>query len=86
MPLSEFGDAWPGGVPVQAHGMDADPFFAGEGDLGFARQVVESAERGELFLYPGDQHYFADPTLPSYDPDAATLLLSRTPAFLGVVS
>ena len=23
----------------------------------------------ELFLYPGDQHYFADSSLPSYDPD-----------------
>ncbi|MEV0313109.1 dienelactone hydrolase family protein [Nonomuraea fuscirosea] len=86
VPLTEFGDAWPDGVPVQVHGMDADPFFAGEGDLDFARQVVESAGQGELFLYPGDQHYFADPTLPSYDPDAAALLLSRTLAFLDAVS
>jgi dienelactone hydrolase len=82
VPLSEFGDAWPDGVPVQVHGMDADPIFVGEGDIGFAREVVESAGQGELFLYPGDQHYFADRTLPSYDPDAAALLLSRTLAFL----
>jgi dienelactone hydrolase len=82
VPLSEFGDAWPDGVPVQVHGMDADPVFVGEGDIGFAREVVESAGQGELFLYPGDQHYFADRTLPSYDPDAAALLLSRTLAFL----
>ena len=27
LPVSEFGDAWPEGVPVQVHGMDADPFF-----------------------------------------------------------
>ena len=27
-PVSEFGDAWPDGVPVQVHGKDADPFFA----------------------------------------------------------
>jgi dienelactone hydrolase len=86
VPLSEFGDAWPDGVPVQVHGMDADPFFVGEGDIGFAREVVESAGQGELFLYPGDQHYFADRTLPSYDPDAAALLLSRTLALLSSIA
>ena len=37
-------------------------------------EVVASAEEGELFLYPGDQHYFADSSLPSYDPDAAAPL------------
>src|SRR5687767_8127614 len=31
VPPSEFGPSWPAGVPVQVHGMDADPFFAGEG-------------------------------------------------------
>jgi dienelactone hydrolase len=86
VPLSEFGDAWPEGVPVQVHGMDADPVFVGEGDIGFAREVVESAGQGELFLYPGDQHYFADRTLPSYDPEAAALLLSRTLALLSSVA
>ena len=86
VPLSEFGAAWPDGVPVQVHGMDADPVFAGEGDIDFAREVVASAGQGELFLYPGDQHYFADRTLPSYDPDAAALLLSRTLVFLTSVA
>jgi dienelactone hydrolase len=82
VPLSEFGEAWPDGVPVQVHGMDADPIFAGEGDIGFAREVVESAAQGELFLYPGDQHYFADSSLPSYDPDASALLTRRVLDFL----
>src|SRR6185369_3758689 len=27
VPVSEFGPAWPKGVPVQVHGMDADLFF-----------------------------------------------------------
>jgi dienelactone hydrolase len=35
-----------------------------------------------LFLYPGDQHSFADSSLPSYDGDAAVLLMRRVPAFL----
>jgi dienelactone hydrolase len=82
VPVSEFGSSWPAGVPVQIHGMDADPIFVGEGDLDAARAIVESAEQAELFLYPGDQHYFADSSLPSYDENAARLLTQRVLAFL----
>jgi dienelactone hydrolase len=81
VPVSEFG-AWPADVPAQIHGMDADPIFVGEGDIDAARELVESAEDAELFLYPGDQHYFADSSLPSYDESAATLLEQRVLAFL----
>jgi len=81
VPPAEFG-GWPAGVPVQIHGMDADPLFVDEGDLDAARQLVDSTDEAELFLYPGDQHYFADRTLPSYDPGAAALLLERTLVFL----
>ena len=70
--------------PVQIHGMDADPFFVDEGDLDAARALVASAEHAELFLYPGDQHYFADSSLPSYDADAAALLTRRTLDFLAL--
>ncbi|HCT78390.1 MAG TPA: dienelactone hydrolase [Micromonosporaceae bacterium] len=82
VPVSEFGSAWPAGVPVHVHGMDADPIFVGEGDIDAARALVESTSQAELFLYPGDQHYFADSSLPSYDADAAALLLHRTLTFL----
>jgi dienelactone hydrolase len=82
VPVSEFSTSWPGGVPVQVHGMDADPYFVGEGDIDAARALVEEAEDGQLFLYPGDQHYFADSTQPSYDPEAATLLKQRVLDFL----
>jgi dienelactone hydrolase len=82
VPVSVFGPAWPDGVPVQVHGMDADPIFAGEGDLDAARELVGQAEDAELFLYPGDQHYFADSSLPSYDADATALLLQRVLDFL----
>ena len=81
VPVAEFG-VWPEGVPVQVHGMDADPIFVGEGDLEAARELVASTAHGELFLYPGDQHYFLDPTLPSYDADAAVLVMQRTLALL----
>jgi len=76
---------WPDGVPVQIHGMDNDPFFVGEGDIHAAREIVEKAKDAELFLYPGDQHYFADSSLPSYDANATALLTRRVLEFLGRV-
>jgi len=82
VPVSEFGPGWPEGVPVQVHGMDADPIFVGEGDIDAARQLVSQAKDAELFLYPGDQHYFADSSLPSYDADATALLTQRVLDFL----
>ena len=82
VPVSEFGPSWPAAVPVQVHGMDADPFFVDEGDIDAARAIVEAADDGELFLYPGDQHYFADSSLPSYDEGATRLLTQRVFAFL----
>jgi len=85
VPVSEFGDAWPEGVSVQVHGMDSDPIFVGEGDVDFAKALVDEAEDGELFLYPGDQHYFADSTLPSYDAAAAALMTKRILGFLSRV-
>lgn len=85
LPTSEFETSWPDGVPVQIHGMDADPYFAGEGDIDAARALVGEADDAELFVYPGDQHLFADSSLPSYDPEAAALLTQRVLAFLKAV-
>lgn len=81
VPTSFFGP-WPAGVPVQIHGMDADPLFIDEGDLDAARALVNEVDDAELFLYPGDQHYFADSSLPSYDPQATALLTQRAIDFL----
>jgi dienelactone hydrolase len=75
---------WPDGVPVQIHGMDKDPFFALEGDIDAARELVATVgpELAELFVYPGDRHLFADSSLPSYDADAAALVAQRSREFL----
>ncbi|MEH1099647.1 dienelactone hydrolase family protein [Micromonospora sp. CPCC 205561] len=75
---------WPAGVPVQIHGMDKDPFFALEGDIEAARELVgiAGADVGELFVYPGDQHLFTDSALPSYDAEATALVLRRSREFL----
>jgi dienelactone hydrolase len=80
LPVSEFGEAWPAGVPVQVHGKEGDEFF--DEDLPAARELAASTELAELFVYPGDQHLFADSSLPSYDAEAAALLLKRVRAFL----
>jgi dienelactone hydrolase len=76
---------WPAAVPVQIHGMDADPYFVGEGDIDAAREIAATAPGAELFLYPGDQHYFADNSLPSFDAEAAALLTMRVLEFLARV-
>jgi dienelactone hydrolase len=83
VPVSEFGEEWPAGVPVQVHGMDADPFMAEEGgDLDAARALVDSTDQAELFLYSGDKHLFTDSSLPSYDATASRLLMTRVLDFL----
>ena len=75
---------WPDGVGVQIHGMDHDPFFADEGDLDAARELVAivGPQLAELFTYPGSKHLFTDSSLPSYDPAATALVLHRSVEFL----
>lgn len=85
LPVSEFGASWPGGVPVQIHAMDADPFFVDEGDIDAARELVEQAEEATLFLYPGNRHLFADGSLDSFDDGATQILLERVLDFLDTV-
>ena len=79
---------WPPGVPVQVHGMDDDEFFAHEGDIDAARELVETVgtETAELFVYPGNRHLFLDNSLPSFDADATELVLQRSLALLDRIS
>jgi dienelactone hydrolase len=78
---------WPEGVPVQIHGKEDDQFFAHEGDIDAARELVAAVgpELGALFLYPGGEHLFLDRSLPTYDADAAGLATQRTLEFLSVL-
>jgi dienelactone hydrolase len=73
---------WPEGVPVQIHGKDDDEFFAHEGDLDAARELVATVPDAELFTYPGPEHLFEDSSLKSYDAEAAALLQKRVLEFL----
>ena len=80
-PTSEFVGPWPEGVPLHIHMMESDEWVL-EGDLDAARELDETIEGAELFLYPGDRHLFADNSLPDYDEKAAALLMERVLAFL----
>jgi dienelactone hydrolase len=79
-PASEFGSSWPLGVPLQIHMMEDDEWSAE--DIPAARELVETIESAELFLYPGDRHLFADNSLADYDEGAAKLLKQRVLSFL----
>lgn len=77
---------WPAALPAQIHGADHDPFFALEGDIDAARELVASApDLVELFVYPGDQHLFTDASLPSYDADATALVVDRSLRLLALL-
>jgi dienelactone hydrolase len=86
LPASEFGEGWPPGVRVQVHGMDADPYFAEEGDLDAARALVRDTADAELYLYAGGRHLFTDRSLPDYDEAAAELVTARMIRFLDGLS
>ncbi|WP_322938658.1 dienelactone hydrolase family protein [Nocardioides bizhenqiangii] len=83
IPVAEFGEAWPAGVPVQIHGKEGDEFF--DEDLPAARELAGATAAAELFVYPGDQHLFADSSLDAYDPQASSLLMERVQTFLASV-
>ncbi|WP_299443694.1 dienelactone hydrolase family protein [uncultured Phycicoccus sp.] len=82
---AEFG-TWPDGLSAQVHGMDADPFFALEGDLEAARAFAADHEAVEVFTYPGGEHLFVDSSLPSYDEGATRLVVERSLDLLGRLS
>ncbi|HEY7042619.1 MAG TPA: dienelactone hydrolase family protein [Nocardioidaceae bacterium] len=83
IPIAEFGETWPDGVPVQIHGKEDDEFF--DEDLPAARELADSTADAELFVYPGEQHLFADSSLAAYDPEAAALLIERVRRFLASI-
>ena len=83
LPAAEFGGSWPEGVPLQIHMMEGDEWALE--DLPAARELVETTDGAELFLYPGDRHLFTDTSLDDYDPEAAALVRERVLAFLGRV-
>jgi dienelactone hydrolase len=77
-----------------AEGIKPDVVYAGfsfgvmpaqQLDLAAAQTLVETTDRAELFVYPGEEHLFADSSLPAYDAAAAALLTERVLVFLDQV-
>lgn len=79
VPPGFFG-SWPPSVPVQVHLRSDDPFD--EGDTEAAGEICAASFDGELFVYPGSTHLFAEAGHPDHDPDAARLLADRMLTFL----
>ncbi|MEX1124997.1 MAG: dienelactone hydrolase family protein [Acidimicrobiia bacterium] len=75
---STFGDSWPDQVALQVHLTEHDEWS----ELDVARELVDGAADGELFLYRGSAHLFTDQSFTEYDPDATKLVLQRSIAFL----
>lgn len=78
IPLDEFGGTWPKGVPAQIHTMEKDDW----GDVDVGRELADTVDDIELFVYPGDRHLFTDRNLPDYDEGAAKLVMLRALQFL----
>jgi dienelactone hydrolase len=69
---------WPAGVAAEAHTTIDDPWREPEAEEGFTARVPD----GELFLYEGSGHLFAEPGHPDFDPAAAELATERILAFI----
>jgi hypothetical protein len=82
VPSSQFGGAWPHGVPLQIHMMDADTLVIEDGDLDVARRLADTVDGVQLYLYPGDRHLFIDSSLPDYDQTATELVTDRITALV----
>lgn len=80
IPLGVFGDAWPGGVALQIHAGERDPFV--EEDREAIDQLLGAASPSEVHWYDTDAHLFADVTSPEFDPALAGQLATRTLEFL----
>lgn len=85
LPVGEFGEQWPEGVPVRVVATVEDPYFLDEGDIDAARQLAADSPDAELVLLPGSGHLFADPGHESYDPEAAGALTDHVLALLAQV-
>ena len=81
VPATFFGP-WPKGVPAQIHMHESDPIVVEEGDLEAAREVANSTDGVDLFLYPGDTHLFAESGHADSDEQATKLAKERMLEFL----
>ncbi|WP_353813513.1 dienelactone hydrolase family protein [Agromyces sp. SYSU T00266] len=80
LPAAAFETPWPTGVPLAVHTTEQDPWV----DLDVARGLVAEAH-GDLELYPGSAHLFADPTNADHDAELGARLEASVIEWLEVV-
>ena len=80
LPVSEFGTRGPRAFPCRCTARRPTR----SSRRTWRRRALSSSRPSgaELFLYPGEEHLFADSSLPAYDPAAATTAHERVLAFL----
>jgi dienelactone hydrolase len=80
--LMHAGDAKTGGLRVQLHIADPDPFETPEVVEEWHAGMRHAGAEAEVFRYPGAGHLFTDPSLPDHDGEAADAAWERAVAFL----
>jgi dienelactone hydrolase len=79
----EFFGEWKTDLPVQIHGKQDDEFFAE--DLPAALAFAEADPNAEVYAYDGPEHLFIDRSSPTYDPEAASLVIGHVLEFLATL-
>ncbi len=69
---------WPADVPSQAHVTEGDELREPHAEAEYVAEVPG----GELFIYPGSGHLFAEAGHPDYDEGIASVATNRVLAFL----
>jgi hypothetical protein len=76
LPLGQSGDPWPAGWPtgvgLQLH------ITEGDEDHEIGQTLAATAPNAELFVYPGEAHYFAEHKPPRYSTDAPSTSSRRS--------
>ncbi|WP_185844699.1 dienelactone hydrolase family protein [Nonomuraea sp. WAC 01424] len=73
---------WPVTVPMQLHYAEGDPWVDAD-DVRSLR--TELGPIFACFIYPGNVHLFADPDLPGYSAESASLMWKRSRDFISLV-
>ena len=66
--------------PILGHHGELDDDIVPLRDLD--QKLRDAGQQHEFHYYPGAKHWFAEPSRPEYDPEAATLAWDRTVRFL----
>ena len=77
-------DKWVSGssAPLLGHFAEEDPFTSAEEVSQLETAFREAGREATTHVYPGTHHWFAEPSRPEYDADAAELAFERTVGFL----